>query len=36
MEAGDILELRVTEEGNGIGQITLNIELIGLGFDKFV
>merc|ERR1712212_44196 len=32
MDAGDTLELRMTE-GNYISQITLNIELIGLGFD---
>jgi len=35
MEAGDILELRMTA-GEDIKQITLNIELIGLGFDKVV
>ena len=32
MDAGDTLELRITE-GDIIGYITLNIELIGLGFD---
>ena len=32
MDAGDTLELRMTS-GDYIKQITLNIELIGLGFD---
>jgi len=32
MDAGDTLELRMTT-GNYIFDITLNIELIGLGFD---
>ena len=32
LDEGDTLELRMTG-GNYIGGITLNIELIGLGFD---
>ena len=32
MEAGDTMELRMTD-GDYISDITLNIELIGLGFD---
>ena len=32
LDAGDTLELRMTS-GNYIYAITLNIELIGLGFD---
>ena len=32
MDSGDTLELRMTE-GEYIDRITLNIELIGLGFD---
>ena len=32
MDVGDNLELRMTS-GDYIKQITLNIELIGLGFD---
>ena len=32
MDAGDNLELRMTS-GDGVGYITLNIELTGLGFD---
>ena len=35
MDAGDTLDLRMTE-GNYIKHITLNIELIGLGFDYLV
>ena len=35
MDAGDTLDLRMTS-GNWIKEITLNIELIGLGFDFLV
>ena len=35
LDAGDTLELRMTE-GTYINSITLNIELIGLGFDYIV
>ena len=35
VDAGDTLELRMTK-GNAVSQITLNIELIGLGFDFLV
>ena len=32
LDVGDTMELRMTD-GNYIGEITLNIELTGLGFD---
>ena len=35
MDAGDTLELRMTK-GDWINEISLNIELIGLGFDFLV
>ena len=35
MDAGDTLDLRMTS-GNWIKEITLNIELIGLGFNFLV
>ena len=35
LDAGDTLELRMTE-GTYINSITLNIELVGLGFDYIV
>lgn len=35
MDEADTLELRMTS-GNWINRITLNIELIGLGFDYLI
>ena len=35
MDEGDSLELRMAN-GNHIREITLNIELIGLGFDYLI